>query len=107
VSSVVDEVVELPCPPEPSEQRLGLRVADPAVRRATLKHAGDIAAPIYQSWRRDLKKQGVTWQVYQVAASANHRAWEQWVEGTLSWRHAVQLLLDRINTQISDRLILS
>lgn len=97
----------LPRPPEPVDQQFGLRSAAPAVRNATLKHAGDIAAPIYQLWKEDSRRCGVSWQSFQTCATRSYSAWSQCVEGALPWREAVLFLLNELNIELGLAMTLS
>jgi hypothetical protein len=105
----VDRVIEvdgrtaivLPCTDEPFETKRSLNEASPDVREATLRQASDIATSVYRAWKADLNPVGVTWQVFQSAASANHAAWRRWLSGELTWRGSLDALVERLNEKAS------
>jgi hypothetical protein len=45
------EIVMVPLPAEPVAIKESLNAAEPMVRRASLRQASDIVAPIYHHWR--------------------------------------------------------
>jgi hypothetical protein len=87
---------------EPLSVRRSLNDASHDVREATLRQASDIAAPVYQEWKGQLKPVGLTWQAFQSAASMNHEAWRGWLRGELSWRAALEQFVHQLNQKIED-----
>lgn len=94
-------VVRLPFCVEPVDQRISLNAAPAAVRSATVKHAADFAAPVYQEWKESLRSGGVTWQQFQRAASENSEAWLRWLDGSGTWRASLESFINRINAESS------
>ena len=45
---------------------------------------------LWSSWREELKRMGIPWQLFLRAVSACDRDVERWVEGALSWNDLVQ-----------------
>ena len=74
--------------------------ADASIRRAALRQASDIAAPLYRAWGRELKIAHISWQSFQTEASKNYLAWERWVSGQLDWPASLKALVDLLNTGI-------
>jgi len=86
----------LPVVAEPVGTRTSLASARPDVRRASIRQASDIVTPIYHEWKTALKSAGVSWRSFQAAASENWRAWNEWVDGTLPWRQALDSFVSQI-----------
>lgn len=99
--------VVLPRISEPVDTKDSLNQADHAVREATLRQASDIATPVYHEWRDQLNASGVTWQSFQSAASATHRAWRGWLAGELAWPAAVEALVEELNQRTDQTLVLA
>ena len=87
----------LPFVDEPAAVKRSLNDATPDVREATLRQASDIAAPVYQEWKGQLRGAGLTWQAFQSAASMNRDAWRGWLRGDLTWHRALEQLVERLN----------
>jgi len=87
----------LPYVGEPTEVKRSLNEASPDVKEATLRQASDIATPVYRIWKDDLNGAGLTWQAFQSAASSNRDAWRSWLNGELTWRLALERLVEQLN----------
>lgn len=87
----------LPYVAEPLDTKRSYNEGDPAAREAALRQASDIAAPVYSVWKDELRGAGVTWQTVQSAASANHNAWRSWLDDSLTWRGALEELVEGLN----------
>ncbi|HVA05831.1 MAG TPA: hypothetical protein VNG12_03720 [Acidimicrobiales bacterium] len=91
-------ILTMPLPTEPMAVKQVYFDSESKVRRASLRQASDIVTPLYHDWKDQLKKGDVSWQRFQAAASNNASAWERWLDGSSSWRTAVEEFLHRINT---------
>lgn len=92
--------ISLPKVDEPLAIKWSLNESSRDVREATLRQASDIVTPLYQVWKGDLQRAGLTWQAFQSAASMNHGAWRGWLNGDIPWHGALDLLVQQLNGKI-------
>ncbi len=100
MSEKAKDVVNLPIPEEPIEikKRALEKCEDPlwsmidrykVIRFFTLS-ANFLPKYLWFSWKVELRKMGIPWQVFLRAISTCDRDVERWVEGELSWNDLVQ-----------------
>ena len=94
--------LSLPAVAEPTDTKQSLLSATADVQEATLRHAGDIVTPIYQAWKETLKQGGMTWNLFQSAATANYGSWREWLHGQLPWNTALIYFVEKLNANIGD-----
>jgi hypothetical protein len=87
----------LPYVDEPVELKRSLNDANPDVREATLRQASDIATPVHRQWKDQLSGAGLTWQAFQSSASMNRDGWRSSLSGQVSWRGALEKLVEQLN----------
>ena len=101
VMSIVRNVeLSLPVPEEPIEikKRALDKCEDPSwslIDRYSVINFFTLSANflpkyLWSSWREELKRMGIPWQLFLRAVSACDRDVERWVEGALSWNDLVQ-----------------
>jgi hypothetical protein len=105
----------LPYVEEPEEIRRALNAPAavarhariPSAREAALRHGGDLVDVLYPVWKPRLKGDRVGRNDLQSAASRNRDSWRSWADGDLTWRNALEDLLEQLNGRTGAAFALS
>ena len=94
---------------EPIQLRDSLNASrDHLVRKGVLGYGWDLVKPGYQLWKDQLRAGGLDHRDMQSAVSSNRGSWWRWLSGEITWRNALENLVEQLNERSSqERFMLS